>query len=81
VATGDGEGDLLILLATFPVSVGRISARCLEKRSDVGITEPKLEVEDMLVNVLEGDNTAEVTLQMDDERERFDGTLVMSSTA
>lgn len=81
VATGDGDGDLLVLRATFPVSVHATSARCLEKRSDVGITEPRLEVEDTLVSALEGDKTAEVTLQIDDERERFDGTLAMSSTA
>lgn len=80
--TGDGEGGVFVLRATFPVSVDIISsARSLEKRSDVGITEPRLEVEDMLVNALEGDRTAEVTLQTDDERERFDGALAMSSTA
>lgn len=81
VAAGDGEEDLLVLRATFPVPVHTTSARCLEKRSDVGITEPRLEVEDMLVSALEGDKMAEVTLQTDDERERLDGTLVMSSTA
>lgn len=80
--TGDGEGGVLVLRATFPVSVDTISsARSLEKRSDVGITEPRLDVEDMLVNALEGDRTAEVTLQTDDERERLDGALAMSSTA
>lgn len=68
--TGDGEGGVLVLTATFPVSVDTISSvRSLEKRSDVGITEPRLEVEDMLVNALEGDTTAEVTLQTDDGRE------------
>lgn len=56
------------------------SARRLEKRSDVGITEPRLDVEDMLVSALEGDKMAEVTLHPDDERERFNGTLEMSST-
>lgn len=81
MATGDGEGDLLVLRVTFPVSVHATpSARCLEKRSDVGITEPRLEVEDMLVSALECDRTAEATLQTDDERERFDGILVMPST-
>lgn len=78
---GDGGGDLLVPRVTFPVSVHATSARCLEKRSDVGITEPRLEVEDMLVDVLERDKMAEVTLQTDDERGRFDGTLAMSSTA
>lgn len=78
IATGDGEGDLLVLRVSFPVSVHAISsARHLEKRSDVGITEPRLEVEDMLVKVLEGDTTAEVT---DDERERFDETPAKPST-
>lgn len=78
--TGDGGGDLLVLRTVFPASVHAISARCLEKRSDVGITEPRLDVEDMLVSVLDGDKMAEVTLQTDDERGRLDGTLAMSST-
>lgn len=75
MATGEDEGDLVLKA----VSVHTVSSvKCLKKRSDVGITEPKLDVEDMLVNALGGDRTAET---IDDERERFDGTAAAPSTA
>lgn len=80
MATADDEGA--VLTATFPAFVHAISSvTFLKKRSDVGITEPRLEVEDMLVNALGGDRTAEAT---EDERERFikpTGTLATPSGA
>src|SRR6267154_6740906 len=67
--------------ATFRVFINTLSSATSPKiHSDADITEPRLEVEDMVVNALGGDRTAEAT---DDERERFDGstgTLASNAT-